>query len=398
MARKTIHDALAAHQQGRIPEAESIYLDLLRQRADDVDALHYLGVLRMRQGNRDQAIDFVRRALALAPRNAEAWNNLANMLLDEGDGTAAEAAYLQAINAKPDYAEAWYNLGNLYRRMRRADDALRAYRRTIEIDPRFTGAYEKIAGLLKQMGREDLRGPVFAQWLKADPGNPVAKHMAAAYSAQDVPGRASDAYVTQLFDRYAATFDVSLARLKYSAPSLVCGAVAEVLPSTESKRAVLDAGCGTGLCGPLLRATAASLTGVDLSAGMLAKAAERKVYDELHKGELVAFMREHPAAYDVIVSADTLNYFGALEEAFSAAAAALQDAGVFAFTLEAPPADSVATFKLHAHGRYSHNTQYVRDRIAAAGLELLRLAPGVLRAEGSGEVVGHVVVARKNAR
>ena len=394
MSRQTIHDAMAAHQQGRIAAAESIYLDLLQRRADDVDALHYLGVLRFSQGKRDQAIDYVRRSLALAPQNAEAWNSLANMLLAGEDVASAETAYLQATSVKPNYAEAWYNLGNLYRRLQRSDAALRAYQRTIEINPRLSGAYEKMAALLKNMGREDLRGEVFRQWLKVDPDNPVARHMAAAHSAQDVPARASDEYVTQLFDRFAANFDESLARLKYSAPSLLCGAVLKVLPAGH-KAVVLDAGCGTGLCGSLLRPAASVLIGVDLSAGMLAKAAERKTYDELHKGELAAFMRAHPASFDVIVSADTLNYFGALEEPLAAAATSLKAAGILAFTLEAPAAGMAEKFKLHTHGRYSHNTQYVRDCLAATGLELLQLEAGVLRQEGGVQVSGNVVIAKR---
>jgi predicted TPR repeat methyltransferase len=52
---------------------------------------------------------------------------------------------------------------------------------------------------------------------------------------------------------------------------------------------------------------------------MLAKARERQVYDELHESELVAFMRARPREYDVVISADTLVYFGALEDAMSGA-------------------------------------------------------------------------------
>ena len=46
---------------------------------------------------------------------------------------------------------------------------------------------------------------------------------------------------------------------------------------------VLDAGCGTGLCGPLLAPYARRLIGVDLSEGMLALAKEKHVYDALIK-------------------------------------------------------------------------------------------------------------------
>ena len=54
---------------------------------------------------------------------------------------------------------------------------------------------------------------------------------------------------------------------------------------------VLDAGCGTGLCGPLVAPYARRLSGVDLSAGMLARAKEKNVYDALVQGELTEYLR-----------------------------------------------------------------------------------------------------------
>ena len=49
---------------------------------------------------------------------------------------------------------------------------------------------------------------------------------------------------------------------------------------------VLDAGCGTGLCGALVAPFARRLLGVDLSEGMLAHAMEKSVYHELFKAKL----------------------------------------------------------------------------------------------------------------
>ena len=95
---------------------------------------------------------------------------------------------------------------------------------------------------------------------------------------------------------------------------------------------MLDAGVGTGWCGPQLRPYARRLVGVDLSPDMLRKASERqaggrKIYDELAEAELTAFMRARPAAFDLIVSADTLVYFGALDEVLQAAAGSLRAGG-----------------------------------------------------------------------
>ncbi len=72
-------------------------------------------------------------------------------------------------------------------------------------------------------------------------------------------------------------------------------------------------GCGTGLCGPLIRGYARRLIGIDLSSGMLTQAKEKQLYDELWQVELTEYLRDQVEAFDVIVSADTLVYFGALE-------------------------------------------------------------------------------------
>ena len=63
-------------------------------------------------------------------------------------------------------------------------------------------------------------------------------------------------------------------------------------------------------------------------------AREKQIYDELTQAELTAYLRDHPDGFDVIVTADTLVYFGALEEVAAAAAAALRPGGVLVFTVE----------------------------------------------------------------
>lgn len=395
MPPPTIHDAITHHQQGRLPEAESIYLQLLQAQPKDIDALHYLGVLRMRQGRRNDAIELLKRSLSIKPQNPDAWNNLGNILLAGNDEKGAELAYSAATQQRPEFAEAWYNLGNLFRRARKRDEAVRCYRRVLELNPKFAGAYENIAMLLLRIGRPDLTADVYQRWLAVEPDNPIARHMAAAFSNANTPQRADDAYVAKIFDRFADNFDEALGNLHYAAPGLLTAALTDVISFAERRLVILDAGCGTGLCGPLLRSSARQLVGVDLSVGMLAKARERNVYDELHESELVAFMRAHPATYDVVISADTLVYFGALEDAMSAAALALKPGGVLAFTVEAEPVGSEEKFRLHKSGRYSHSADYARECLEAAGFKVLLIEGGVLRKEAGTDVLGHIVLAKK---
>ena len=62
--------------------------------------------------------------------------------------------------------------------------------------------------------------------------------------------RASDAYIQKVFDSFATSFEAKLAMLHYQAPMLIAAALADS-GVVKAKVEILDAGCGTGLCGPL---------------------------------------------------------------------------------------------------------------------------------------------------
>ena len=60
----------------------------------------------------------------------------------------------------------------------------------------------------------------------------------------------------------------------------------------------------------------------------------RSVYDDLIEAELTAYLQTSPLAFDAIVAADTLVYFGDLAPVIAVAANALRRHGILAFTLE----------------------------------------------------------------
>jgi len=221
--------------------------------------------------------------------------------------------------------------------------------------------------------------------------------MLAACAGKEAPARASDAYVQQVFDALAERFDENLRRLQYRAPQLAIEALAASAGAPRQELDVLDAGCGTGLCGPLLRSYARRLTGVDLSNGMVAKARGLGVYDELVVAELTAYLGAQPRAFDVVVSADTLVYFGDLGPVFTACAAALRAGGLLLFTVESADLDDEtpqAGYRLNPTGRYNHHEVYLRDELAAAGFSVASIAAAALRQEGGQPVPGYVATAR----
>lgn len=208
----------------------------------------------------------------------------------------------------------------------------------------------------------------------------------------DPPPRASDEYVVSVFDQFAASYDEKLATLSYQGPQIVAMAVSEIVAPGDPV-GILDAGCGTGLCGPLLRPFASTLDGVDLSGGMVEKAQALQVYDELVVAELVAFMRTRSAAYDVVVSADTLNYFGDLVDPIAATETCLCPEGWLVFTLEAH-AGSTEDYSLNAHGRYSHSQDYIESVLTRHGYDVASIEHVELRVENKVPVDGLLITAR----
>lgn len=392
------------------------------------DAIQNLGLLLQRRGDSAAAEDCFRRALEQAPQNPLVRTNLAHLLAQSGRYQEAEGLLREAIELSPMLAAAHRNIGEVYRAQgrlpeatdayRRAvelgadgyiglatalrdqglvDEAIAAYRKVLEIGGRDASVFHSLGSLLSAQGRKVEAAAVFQQWLEWDPEQPVARHMLSANSAEPTsegPTRAPDDYVAAIFDGFAAKFDERLASLEYQAPRLVADALLKVLDDSAPRLRILDAGCGTGLCGPLLRDQASSLEGVDLSAAMLERAAQRGCYDRLLKAELTEMLEMHPNHYDAIVSADTLVYFGDLERVMRACRAALCDGGRLVVTLERSPEAPACGFQLNGHGRYSHSQAYVERMAQTAGLRLLEVNEVVLRLEMAKPVAGLLVVAR----
>ena len=156
----------------------------------------------------------------------------------------------------------------------------------------------------------------------------------------------------------------------------------------------LDAGCGTGLCAPLLGPFVKRLVGVDLSDGMLQRARERGGYAALHQGELTAFLQHADEAYDLVISADTLCYFGDLSGFLAATHRALQGPGLVIFSLEAMN-DDARNYELKFHGRYRHSRRYVTEVLEQAGFSVRSIEPRVLRKEFNEPVHGWIVTASR---
>jgi tetratricopeptide (TPR) repeat protein len=82
-----------------------------------------------------------------------AYNNLGNLLKDEGDLQAAEKAYKAALKIDPNFAPGHYNLGLTLKATGNLVDAIAYYRQAIKIDPEHAEAHQNLAVALLKIGK-----------------------------------------------------------------------------------------------------------------------------------------------------------------------------------------------------------------------------------------------------
>jgi len=389
---RALHYAgVLAHQQGREGEALALIERSLALVPDQADWHSNLGIVLQSNGRLDDAINSYRRAIAIDPSHANAYSNLGVLLRATGRPVEAEAAYREAIQLNPEHIDAYTNLGILLNGLKRTEEAAACYCKVITLRPKHREARKLLAVAHCTLGEIDKAVSILEEWLEEEPENAIARHMLAACTGRDIPERASNAFIEATFDSFASSFESKLERLSYRAPALV----AEMLEDSGLERShrldVLDAGCGTGLCGAIVAPFARRLVGVDLSEGMLAHAKDKNVYHTLVKAELTEYLRDHIEAFDLIVSADALVYFGDLKGVIAALAGALRPNGLVVFTLEQAVGNSVGVdYRLELHGRYSHDQVYVERLLTSSGLQS-KIIHADLRTEAGALVQGLVI-------
>src|SRR5580704_3248381 len=77
---QAMSEAMAAHRQGRLREAEKIYARVLKAVPDNFDALNLLGAVKAQLGGMGEAHRLFSAAVKVNPRAPQAWANLGRAL------------------------------------------------------------------------------------------------------------------------------------------------------------------------------------------------------------------------------------------------------------------------------------------------------------------------------
>ncbi|MFM9864250.1 MAG: methyltransferase domain-containing protein [Micropepsaceae bacterium] len=343
LARDPLGVAAELIAEGRADEVVAAARAMLAAQRGGVLTRVALGRALVAAGRPGEAVDTLREADLLSPNTPEVVLAFGEALAAAGALPTAIAEFQRALRLSPDDGRPHWQIARLWLVAGEPDKAEAA-----------------AATALTLHGASD---------------EAVAELCATAARMRSA-SRADAGYVRHLFDQFASDYDTRMrGRLGYAAPGILRD-LAGLLIDPGARFDVLDLGCGTGLSGLAFKPIAKSLTGVDLSPKMLAKARELNVYDTLIEGDVETLNMAR--TFDIVIAADVLVYLGDLTKLFAVARACLRPDGLWLFTTEKSDGQD---FGLGEKRRYQHSEAYLRKVAGAHGFDVASLVECVTRYE-----------------
>jgi tetratricopeptide (TPR) repeat protein len=154
MDLRTLYDqAIAAHRQGKLSEAEQSYLRILAAAPGNPQASYSLGMLRAQQGRLEEALDLIGGVLKAIPNSPEMLWNHGNLLLQAGRYAEALASFDRGLGYEPGNPSLLLGRGDGLHGLQRHEAALESYDRALAIQPDDPVVHCNRGNTLMSMGR-----------------------------------------------------------------------------------------------------------------------------------------------------------------------------------------------------------------------------------------------------
>lgn len=163
-----LEDAYAAYRNGRLDEAQQLYLSLFRKDARNPDALLGLAAIAQQRGDNLSAAQYYGRVLDLDPRNPVANAGMSALSVDDGYN---ESRLKNLLREQGNSATLHFALGNLYAGQSRWGEAQQAYFNAYTLEPGNAEFAFNLAVSLEHLGQNRLAAQHYQRALQLDPSH-----------------------------------------------------------------------------------------------------------------------------------------------------------------------------------------------------------------------------------
>ena len=161
------NSAILAAEHGSGEQAKKLYLAVLADEPNNIEALNNLGVLAMSEGNTKEATFYFRRILEHRKDYSKAYNNLGIIAMRDGDNRIAEEYFRKAIEVAPMGVEPYVNLAALLRSEKRLEDASRVVDASVRRGLRGAQLYLSAALIKDDLGQYEEAAKYYRYYLQA---------------------------------------------------------------------------------------------------------------------------------------------------------------------------------------------------------------------------------------
>jgi hypothetical protein len=135
MLSDPLSQAIEHFRSGHLEESEERCRVVLDRNPGHAEANHLLGAIRFQQGKAEEAVVFLKLAVASPLATAEMHNHLGSAFNKLGRKEEAAQAFERAVAINPGYADALHNLGVIYGEKQKTEQAINAFRQAVALKP-----------------------------------------------------------------------------------------------------------------------------------------------------------------------------------------------------------------------------------------------------------------------
>ena len=418
--------ALKALENKDLLKAKKLFLKILKNNSDHLDAHYLLGTLFAEQGLPRKALHHLNEAIRINPNSAMIHTNLGILHLQSKDLISAEKSLRTALAIDETLYQAHFNLAIVLQQDNHITESIDHLLSTLKIDPYFFPALLQIAQIQKESG--DLVSAEFhaRKAVKLQPENIDALYFLANILAQSEqveqtieiyqqllklnPDDESAAYVLgilnektpdapprihfeNIFNEISDEFDHHLQELGYQGPRQLLSLLHKTEKAETKFNRLLDIGCGTGAVGQLFHDQVKYLMGIDIADKMLGHCEQTGLYDDLDCSDIFDLDAKY-TDFDLVIAADVFTYLGELNPIIQAISQRMTSGGFLLFTTErGESAKGYYVDKLS--GRYRFSDDYLKEIAQKQQFKIIHMQTEPLRKEKDEWISGHFCIWQK---
>ena len=148
-----IDNLLSLYNQNKFTDCETLARSILADFPDNGFTWKVLGAVLKQLERPDEALEPMRKAVALRPQDPEALSNLGCVLQIKGLFSESETVLRLALAIKGDFAAAHNNLGLVFKSQNKLEESESCFRLALKLDPNYADAYNNLGNVFRLQGR-----------------------------------------------------------------------------------------------------------------------------------------------------------------------------------------------------------------------------------------------------